>query len=160
MFGEYGSPEGLAEASGVDAYGGFGDSAGGGSSFTQAMKNAWNSYWGGFKNNPGQWREGPITGPYSSPFQSGWGNIDAMTNAYGPGSPVDPMSGGMGNRPGAGWSPGIIFIVGTASTCVVDKPLPTALLAAIKSFIAALSPPNCLVNPPPTTCALRPEPTS
>ena len=107
MFGGYGSPEGLAEASGVNAYGGFGDSTGGGSSFTQAMKNAWNSYWGGFKNNPGQWREGPITGPYSSPFQSGWGNVDAMTNAYGPGSPVDPMSGGMGNRPGAGWSPGV-----------------------------------------------------
>jgi len=46
-------------------------------------------------------------GPYSSPFQSGWGNVDAMTSAYGPGSPVDPMSGGMGNRRGAGWSQGL-----------------------------------------------------
>jgi len=45
--------------------------------------------------------------PYSSPFQSGWGNVDAMTGAYGPGSPVDPMSGGMGNRQGPAWGPGI-----------------------------------------------------
>jgi len=37
----------------------------------------------------------------------GWGNVDAMTGAYGPGSPVDPMSGGMGNRQGPAWGPGI-----------------------------------------------------
>ena len=35
-----------------------------------------------------------------------YGNIEAMTTAYGKGTPLDPMSGGIGNRHGMGWSPG------------------------------------------------------
>jgi len=101
---------GFGEFGGVDAadWGG-GDKQSDWSSIIDAMR----GLFGVRQSNMGAIQRGFVgggnvpQGPYSSPFQSGWGNVDAMTGAYGPGSPMDPMSGGMGNRTGAGWSQGL-----------------------------------------------------